>query len=158
MLQQQNCAFSPNFPFKDFAVCIASSEKSTPTTLAPIFNRDSVSMPKWHWRWRIDFPRMCPSKDKSKSGTAPTSFWIYPSRKTRNAGVSLSLHSTLLCLSYNNLPSCISYLLPFSQRWNLSIKKNAENTLSMVSTIPITAHKTICEKDRTVTFENSTKE
>lgn len=48
---------------------------------------------------------MCPSKDKSKSGTDPTSFLIYPSRKTRNAGVSLSLHSTLLCLSYNSLPS-----------------------------------------------------
>ena len=44
-----------------------------------------------------------------------------------------------------------------SHRWNFPIQKNAENKLSTVRTIPIVAHKTICEKDRTVIFENSVK-
>jgi hypothetical protein len=40
---------------------MARSEKSIPVALAPRLTQESVSSPKWHWRWSRSLPATSPT-------------------------------------------------------------------------------------------------
>ncbi len=60
-----NVAGIPTSAASPRAATIASSLKSTPVTVAPSRAHDSVSSPKWHWRWSSVLPSTLPTSSRS---------------------------------------------------------------------------------------------
>ncbi len=67
--EQTNSAGISNSAASARASSIDLSEKSAPVTVAPKRAHDSVSMPKWHCRWRSLLPETSPTSSISKGFT-----------------------------------------------------------------------------------------